>query len=356
MTSAAGPGLPGPMLRVLDEEGVLVGDLPDLSAEQLRAFYRWMVFGRTLEQRAVTLQRQGRLGVIPPFRGQEGAYVGSVMPLRRSDWICPSYRDLLPALVHGLPLATAWYYYMGDPRGGWIPEPVRMLPCQTIICAQVVHAVGLAMASRYQGRDDMALAYCGDGATSEGDFHEALNMAGVFQAPVIFFCTNNHWAITTPRHRQTAAETLAQKAVAYGITGVQVDGMDALAVYAATLEAAGRARSGGGPTLIEAVAYRLGAHSTIDDPRRYRDDQEVQPWLAREPLLRFRRFLEARGLWSAAEEEALPGELDAEILAAFEANESGPGADPAWMFEKLYANPPAAVRARRDAVAEGRGR
>ncbi len=328
------------MLRFLTDDGQLQGALPSVPPSSLLALHRWMLLGRTFEQRAVTLQRQGRMGVFGPIGGQEAAYAGSAAALQPEDWICPSYRDFLPMLVHGLPLTTAWFYYRGDPRGSWIPEPVNGLPFQTILATQTVHAVGLAMAARYQGKAQIAMAYHGDGATSEGDFHEALNLAGVYRAPVVFFCTNNQWAISTPRSKQTAAETIADKAAGYGIHGVLVDGMDVLAVYQATREAVERARSGGGPTLIEAVAYRMGAHSTVDDPRRYRDEAEVQAWAAKDPIKRYRRFLLDQGLMTPADEERMQAELLEQVSAAFEETWNAPPPDPRWMFDKLHVNPP----------------
>ncbi len=336
------------MRRILAPDGAVVGPLPDLTPEQLLAMYRWMLLGRQLEQRGVLLQRQGRMGVFAPIAGQEAAYVGSAMALRPgADWLTLTYRDYLPAIVHGLPVMNMWLYYKGDPRGTWIPANARLLPFQTVLATQLPHAVGVGFAIKYRQEQDVALAYIGDGATSEGDFHEAINVAGVWKLPVIFFCSNNHWAISTPRSAQTAAETIALKAVAYGCHGEQVDGNDALAVYAATAEAAARARRGEGPTLIEAVTYRLGAHSTVDDPRRYRDEAEVQPWLAKEPLLRMRAFLMAQGLLDEAEDERLRNAAGDRAMAAFEEMEQMPPADPAWMFDNLYVAPPSGLSAQR---------
>lgn len=337
--------LPGPMLRFLDPDGNVVPGTspPDLTPEHLRQLYRWMLYGRVMEGRGILLQRQGRLGVFAPIAGQEAAYVGSAMAIRPEDWVVPSYRDYLPALVHGLPLQTVWFYYRGDPRGTWIPPHVRMLPFQVVVAAQVSHAVGVAWAIAYRREPSVVLVYFGEGATSEGEWHESLNAAAVFRLPVVFFCSNNQWAISVPLQRQTASETIAQKAVAYGMPGVLVDGNDVLAVYQATAEAVDRARRGDGPTLIEAVTYRLGAHSTVDDPRRYRSEEEVEAWRPRDPLKRFRAFLEARGLLTPEESEAWRQDLEAGILAEFEETWKAPPPDPEWMLTRLYASPPRAL-------------
>lgn len=339
------------MLQVLSADGAsAVAAIDDVPEQDLVDLYRWLAMGRAFEQRAMLLQRQGRLGVFGPIEGQEAAYVGSAAALQRHDWICPTYRDFLPCVMHGLPLETAWLYYRGDLRGQWPPQDVRVLPFQTVLATQIPHAVGLAMAARHRGEDAVAMAYFGDGASSEGDFHEGLNMAGIYRAPVVFFCINNHWAISVPRHRQSAAETLAERAAGYGFPGVRVDGMDVLAVYQATRAAVQRARAGEGPTLIEAVAYRVGAHSTVDDPSRYRSAEEVAPWRERDALQRYRTFLTSRGLWSDAQDTALFAELGEQILAAFEATFQLPPPDPRWMFDNLYAAPPPEMAAQKRAM------
>jgi len=315
--------------------------------DTLLTMYRWMLLGRVFEQRAIILQRQGRAGVFTPISGQEATYVGSAMALDTADWIAPTYRDFLPCCLRGLPLTAPWWFYRGDPRGGWIPEGLRLLPLQVVLAAHLPHAVGIAMGMRHQGDPGAVLAYFGDGASSEGDSHEALNFAGVQKAPVVFLCINNQWAISTPRRLQTAAESIAARAAGYGIAGEQVDGMDALAVYDATGRALERARRGDGPTLIEALTYRLGAHTTVDDPRVYREAAEVEPWLEQDPLKRMKRFLLARGLLTEAQDSDLLQELSAQVETAFDASWAAPPPDPRWMFDYVNAAPPPEIRRQR---------
>lgn len=322
--------------------------VPELSPDTLLTMYRWMLLGRTFEQRAIILQRQGRAGVFTPISGQEATYVGSALALDDHDWVAPTYRDFLPCCLRGLPLTSPWWFYRGDPRGGWIPEGVRLLPFQVVLGAHLPHAVGIAMGLRHQGDPGAVLAYFGDGASSEGDFHEALNFAGVQRAPVVFLCINNQWAISTPRRLQTAAESIAGRAAGYGIAGEQVDGMDAAAVYHATRRALARARGGGGPTLLEALTYRLGAHTTVDDPRVYRSPEEVEPWQAKDPLPRLQTLLRERGLLSEAQDRALAEELSAQVQAAFDQSWEAPAPDPRWMFDYVGAAPPPEIRRQRE--------
>ena len=288
--------------QVLDEDGLLVGEMPDLSDGQILDLCRWMVFGREMDRRGLQLQRQGRLGIWGPMLGQEAAQAGLGLAMREGDWIFPSYREATTLCMRGLDLKDILAYLRGL---YWQADPYETgcFPVQILIGDQALHAVGAGMAFALQGQPRVAVASIGDGATSQGDFHEALNFAGVFQANAVVFVQNNGWAISMPRSRQTAAETLAQKAVAYGIPGVMVDGNDPLAVYAVCHWAIERARAGEGPALVEAVTYRLGAHTTADDPKRYQPPEEIETWTARDPLPRMRRFLESRGLWEDATQE-----------------------------------------------------
>lgn len=337
------------MLQILAPDGSLLAETPpEVTPDTLLAMYRWMLFGRAFEQRSIILQRQGRAGVFTPIAGQEAAYVGSALALAEADWIAPTYRDFLSCCLRGVPLTAPVWFYRGDPRGGWIPPGVRVLPMQVVLGAHLPHATGIAMAMRYQGDPGAVLAYFGDGASSEGDFHEALNFAGVQRAPVVFFCINNQWAISTPRRLQTAAERIVDRAAGYGMAGEQVDGMDVLAVWEVTRRALARARSGDGPTLIEAIAYRLGAHTTVDDPRVYRDAAEVEPWLERDPLQRLQRFLLARGLLTEAQDEDLHQAVAAQVEAAFEQSRAAPPPDPRWLFDQVNAAPPAEVLRQRE--------
>ncbi|ATY84300.1 pyruvate dehydrogenase (acetyl-transferring) E1 component subunit alpha [Kyrpidia spormannii] len=329
---------PKPLYRVLDEEGSPVGPVPDLAEDRLVGMYRGMVLARTFDERALNLQRQGRIGTYAPFSGQEAAQIGSFAVLEKDDWVFPSYRELAGLIYHGLPMERALLYSMGHPDGAKVPEDSRMFPVQIVIASQLLHAVGAGWACRLKGERSVAVSYFGDGATSEGDFHEALNLASVFSVPVVFFCQNNGWAISVPVSHQMRSATVAQRAVAYGIEGIRVDGNDVLAVYEGMLRAVDRARAGEGPTLVEAVTYRLGPHTTADDPTRYRDEEELKRWREqRDPIVRFRKFLEKRGIWSEEQErtewERARRMVDEAVVRA----ESYPKADPSFAFEHVYA-------------------
>jgi pyruvate dehydrogenase E1 component alpha subunit len=309
--------------RVLDGDGRPQGFEPDLSAVELRSLYRWMVFGRQLDERGMQLQRQGRIGVWGPMIGQEAAQAGLGLAMQSGDWIFPSYREAIVLSMRGLDLVELFAYYRGL---YWVADPARtgVFPVQIVIGDQALHAVGAGMGFSMQHQPHVAVGAVGDGATSQGDFMEALNFAGVFNAQAVLFVQNNHWAISLPRTRQTLSETLAQKGLAQGVTGVLVDGNDALAVYAVCHWAIERARAGQGPALIEALTYRLGAHTTADDPRRYQPTIEINEWRARDPLPRMRRYLEYRGLWDADAERDAIVEALARIDRAVEQAEATP--------------------------------
>ena len=330
-------------VQVLDSEGRVLpnADPPDLDEETLLGIYEGMLLARRLDTRAVSLQRQGRLGTYAPMAGQEAAQVASAMALDAADWLYPTYRDHAAKIVHGMDPASIFASVGGKPAGYVAPEGVNVMPEYIPIATQIPHATGAGMAARYRGEDTAVLCYFGDGATSEGDFHEGLNFAGVFDAPVVFFCNNNQWAISTPVERQTASETIAEKAHAYGFAGVRVDGMDPLAVYQATREALEKARSPGPnearPTLIEAVQYRYGAHSTADDPSVYRDDVPDR-WEERDPLDRYRAYLRRQRHLDDERESDIEDRVDRRIEAAVaEAEAIQP--DPAEMFDSVYAEP-----------------
>ena len=272
-----------------------------MSDEQLVAAYRYMVHARAADEWAFSLNRQGRLGTYPPSTGQEANSVGAVMALRADDWIVQTYRELGGLLVRGVPLKQFYLYWLGNEQACALdPGEYHVTPISIPIGSQLPHAVGLSFAERYQGRDRIAIAFVGDGGTSEGDFHEALNLAGVWNTGTIFFIQNNQYALSVPVRQQTATATFAEKAAAYGFAGVRVDGNDVTAVFAATATAAARARSGGGPTLIEAVTYRIGSHTTSDDPTRYRTAAEVEQWKRRDPIIRLQQQLLGRGLMDEA--------------------------------------------------------
>ena len=325
-------------LGVLDADGVLDAELdPDLSDGQLLALMRSMLLARVADERMLKLQRQGRLGTFPPGLGQEAAQTAAAFAMSEQDWLVPAFRDLGALLQRGYPLLNYLQYYNGWEEGNQVPEGARLLPPSVIVGSSLLHAVGLAWGLRYQGEPDTAvLAFVGDGGTSEGDFYEAINFAGVWQAPVVFLIQNNQWAISVPREAQTRAQTLAQKAVAAGIPGIQVDGNDALAVYRATREAFERARSGGGPTVIEAVTYRLGVHTTADDPRKYRSEDEEKLAWAQEPLLRFARYLDGKSVLDTEGLEALRAEVQTEVQAAVDALEAMAPHPPERAFDHVF--------------------
>src|SRR5215468_7280205 len=275
-------------LSILDSDGNLDTALePDISPEDLRRLYRGMLLGRRLDERMLRLQRQGRIGTFAPIKGQEASQIGSIATLRPTDWTVPSFRETAAMLWRGWPIERILLFYAGYLEGGQPGPDQRDLPTAIPVSTQLPHAVGLAYAAQYRGDDAVVMAFCGDGATSEGDFHEALNFAGVWHVPAVFVIQNNQWAISVPLKKQTNSRTIAQKAQAYGLPGLQVDGNDVLAVYAASREAVERARADGGPTLIECVTYRLGVHTTADDPTKYRSDEEVRAWERKDPLTRF---------------------------------------------------------------------
>jgi pyruvate dehydrogenase E1 component alpha subunit len=326
------------MLEILKPDGSLVGDAPVGPAET-RRLYAAMVAARTYDHKGTALQKQGRLATYASFEGQEAAQVGAVAALRPDDWVVATYRDAAAMWMQGYPWANLFLGRTGDERGGSPPPGVNVLPPSITVGAHMIHAVGLGWAEQRRGSDRIALTVFGDGATSEGDFHEAMNFAGVFRAPVVFLCQNNQYAISTPIHRQTASETIAHKATAYGMPGHRVDGNDLFAALAATADAVDRARAGDGPTLIEAVTFRIGPHTTADDPGRYRDPAEEAEWRARDPLDRVKRYLEAGGEWTpewqAEIEEAAAAEVEAAIAEAEALEPLGAGD----VFSAMFATP-----------------
>lgn len=329
-------------IQLLTEDGIVKEgvDLPHLTNDQLVELYEWMVKMRLFDEKMLRMQRQGRIGTYAPFSGQEAAQIGSAYALREKDWIFPSYREMAACIVHGYPMKQAILYMQGHLQGGHTPEGLNIFPVQIIIAAQTLHAAGCAMATKLKGEDDVSVSYFGDGATSQGDFHEALNIASVNKAPVIFFCQNNHWAISVPLHLQTASQTIAQKAVAYGMKGIQVDGNDILAVYKVMEEAVARSRKGEGPMLIEAVTYRQGPHTTADDPTKYRDAKEVQDWVENnDPLKRFHTFLEQKGLMTTTKADELREMFNDEIEKAVQEAEAFELATTEQAFDYVYDKP-----------------
>lgn len=345
------PGTPE-LVRVIADDGTCSEeDLPALSDEQLLNMYDWMVFLRHLDQRALNLQRQGRLGTYPPYSGQEACQVGSALALEKTDWLFPSYRETAALIAFGVPPETALATWLGREDLARIPDDVNAFTVSIPIASQIPHAVGAAWAAKLKGEPDCALVYFGDGATSKGDFHEAVNFAAVFDAPVVLLCQNNRYAISVPFHRQTKTETVAEKAAAYGIPGVRVDGQDVLAVYKTVKAALDRARAGDGPTLIEALTYRYGPHTTADDPTRYRSAEELEAWQTkRDPITRFRSFLEKRSLWSEEQEQALQADVKERVAEVVAKLESAPPPDPSNLFTHMYAELPPHLIEQRDAL------
>ncbi len=330
-------------LSILDEQGNLDTDLePPIETARLLDIYHAMLLGRRFDERMLDLQRQGRIGTFPPIKGQEAAQMGAVANLRPSDWFVPAFRETAAEIWRGRSMESVILYYNGFNEGTLIDQTQKDLPMAVPVGSQILHAVGLAWAAQYRRTEEVVMAFFGDGATSEGDFHEGLNFAAVYQTPVVFVCQNNGWAISLPMQQQTHTPTLVQKALAYGMPGIRVDGNDILAVYAAAREAVDRARSGGGPTFIECVTYRVMMHTTADDPKRYRSDAEVEVWRGRDPLPRFANYLLGKGAVSQEGLEIMDSQVLHEIQAAVErAEEQMKGlGDPLEMFNHLFAELP----------------
>lgn len=341
-------------LSILNEKGELDASLePDIPEELHLKLHRTILLARKFDERLLNLQRQGRIGTFPPISGQEAAQLGAVALLRPSDWMVPAFRETAAEIWRGRSLESVIIYNNGYSEGAEIPPDLNNLPISVPVASQILHAVGLGWAAKYRQTDDVAMTFFGDGATSEGDFHEGLNFAGVFQAPVIFVCQNNHWAISLPVAKQTRSKTLAQKALAYGMPGIQVDGNDILAVYSAAKEAVDRARAGQGPTLVECVTYRMAVHTTADDPKRYRTEEEVDKWRERDPIVRYQKYLVDKGLLSEDKIAGIEAEVLAEIQAAVDGAEEQMKAlgDPIDMFEHAYARMPAYLKEQKEAFA-----
>mgnify|MGYP001168456540 CR=1 FL=1 len=351
------------VVRVLGPDGSLdARNDPGLSPEEVVHLYRHMLLTRLVDDRLVTLQRQGRIGFHIGSLGEEAAIIGSAYALRKQDWLFPCYREFGAALLRGMQLERYIDNMFGnanDPvKGRQMPDHYTCKAAQfgsvsSPIGTQITQAVGFAWAAKIQKRDLVALTYFGEGATSSNEFHNGLNFAGVFKAPTVFLCRNNGWAISVPTERQTASRTFAEKGVAYGVPGVRVDGNDLFAVIAVTRDAIRRASAGEGPTLIEAITYRMGGHSTSDDPTRYRDKSLLDPWADRDPLARIQRYLDKQGWFTAAEEQKLRTEIDARLRDVVEAAEKAPAPSLESMFDDVYASLPWHLREQRAEVLAG---
>ena len=322
-------------MQILDENGNVDQSLfpKDLDDTKLVQMYKYMNFARALDAKTLSLQRQGRAVTYAPLVGEEATQIGSAMAMRADDIFVPNFRQHGVYLARGLPLELYFIYWRGFEEGGAIPKNVNGMPVIVPVGSQVPHAVGIAYAQKYEKTGNAVIVYVGDGGTSEGDFYEAMNFAGVLKIPLVIIIENNQWAISVPRSKQSAASTLAQKAVAAGIPGVQVDGNDVLAVYKAVSDAI--ASSSTGPTLIECVTYRMSMHTTADDPTKYRPEQDLEEWKKKDPIDRLRKYLVAKGLWDDSKEKAMADEQLAAINDAVKkAEEFKP--DPASMFENVY--------------------
>ena len=325
-------------LEILDTEGQVDAALmPEIDPSRTRDLYRDMVLMRTFDTKALKLQRQGRMGTWPPIKGQEAIQAGVALAMGDNDWLIPAFREHGIMVLRGVPLHLVFAYWAGDERGSSYPEEVRCFPVAVPVGSQWQHGTGVGLSLKLRDEDAVAVTFGGDGSTSEGDFHEAVNCAGVFGTKTVFVIQNNQWAISVPLHRQTAAETLAQKAHAYGIPGIQVDGNDVFAVYAAATEAIERTRRGEGPSLIEAVTYRLGDHTTADDASRYRPEEEVEEWEGRDPILRLRRYLVEQGLWDDDQETVLLEEAASWVDGQVKALEEMEPQAPEEIFTSMYA-------------------
>ena len=350
-TSSTDPGspfsrglMPAPLpVRFLDDDGrrvqTVVDDYAEPAPEQLVEAYRRMVIGRRFDIQATALTKQGRLAVYPSSRGQEACQVGTMLALQPGDWAFPTYRESVALVTRGIDPIEVLTLLRGDAHCGYDPVATRTAPQCTPLATQLIHAAGLAYGEMRKGRDSVALAFVGDGATSEGDFHEALNFAAVFKAPVVFVVQNNKYAISVPLSKQTAAPSLSYKGIGYGIASEQVDGNDPMAVLAVLNKAAAHARSGNGPVLVELHTYRLDAHTNADDATRYRDEDEVTGWLRRDPIARLEAYLRAQGLLDdeavaavAAEAEAVAADVRTRMNADVEV-------DPLSLFDHVYATP-----------------
>jgi pyruvate dehydrogenase E1 component alpha subunit len=340
-------------LQLLAPDGRLVGAAPALEPKLLRELHRGMLRVRVLDEKMLLLQRQGRIAFYAESRGQEAAVIGAVAAVQPADYVVPAHREIGAALYRGLPLPNVIAQLLGNahdvaqgrqmPVHQAAPRALNFIPPSSCVATQLPHAAGIAWAAKMRHDPIVVLAYLGEGATSAEDFHAGVNFAAVYRVPCVFLCENNQWAISTPASRQTASETFAIKALAYGMPGVRVDGNDVLAVHAAVTEAVARARAGGGPTLIEAVTYRMGAHSSSDDPHAYRGEAEEAAWRAKDPIDRFETWLAATGVLDATAVARQRAAIEAEIAAAVAAEEPVGPPPLRSLIEHVFARPSAAL-------------
>ncbi len=333
-------------LAILDTDGKADPKLePAIGPSQLKKMFEDMLVTREFDKRCIGLQRTGRMGTFAPSTGQEAVQIGTAAALQKTDWAAPSFREQGVYLARGIKPTTLFLFFMGTEEGNRLPRRLRTLPYCVPCATQVLHAVGIGMAAKLKGDHAGVVAYFGDGATSEGDFHEGLNFAGVYQTPNVFVCQNNQWAISTPRDAQSRTATLAQKAIAYGIDGLQLDGNDILAVYRATSEALDKARQFAGPTMLECMTFRMGVHTTADDPSRYREEKILEPWNAKDPIARFEKYLLAKGILQPQDREAMTQRISEKLKAdALEAEKICQSLTPDEMFTYMYSEMPEILR------------
>ncbi|MDF0480390.1 pyruvate dehydrogenase (acetyl-transferring) E1 component subunit alpha [Vagococcus sp. PNs007] len=328
-------------VQILDEKGKLVnkGAESSLTDDELVALMKDLVWGRAVNERLILAGRQGRIGNLPPSEGQEASQLATLFGISDEDFLIPTYRDVIPLVKHGMPLKNAILWYRGHVAANKFPEGLQGLPAQTIIGSQYVQAAGLGLAYKLDGKDKVVMTYIGDGGTSQGDFYEGINFAGAFDSQVVFIVQNNKYGISVPREKQSKAHTLAQKAVAAGIPGVQVDGMDPLALYEVTKMAKEHALSGKGPVLIETLTYRFGPHTLSDDPTRYRSDEEVAEWREKDYLIRMRKFLGDKGLWTEEMEEQVIADTTEEVNKALDEADAEPKQTVSELLENVFEEP-----------------
>ncbi|MGE4572392.1 MAG: pyruvate dehydrogenase (acetyl-transferring) E1 component subunit alpha [Candidatus Izemoplasmatales bacterium] len=330
--------LKGKTLQILDQDGKIVNDklVPKIKKDTLMKMYHTMVLGRIADEKALQFQRQGRMLTYAPNHGQEAAQLGSIAAMDDDDWLVLAFREMNAMLYKGVTLEQSFLYWLGNEWGSRFNDDVKVLPINVPIGSQISHAAGLAYAAKLKGTKEVAIAYIGDGGTSHGEFHEGMSFASAYDLPMIVIIQNNQYAISTPREKTIKSKTLAQKAIAYGIPGIQVDGNDPLAMYLATETARERALKGEGPTLIEAVTYRMGPHTTSDNPKLYREDSEVEEWEKKDPLKRFKKYLIDKKYWTDKKDEDLHETSKKEVLDTFKKVENSGEVDLEDIFKYTY--------------------
>ena len=341
-------------LQILDENGNVDKKLePDIPKVDLQKIYRAMALAREFDGKMLKLQRQGRIGTFPPCTGQEAAHIVPTYQLTEKDWFLGAFRETGSRLLRGETMEQILLYYNGYEEGSIRPANSFILPISIIISSHMLHAVGIGYAMKYKGIKDAAvMAFFGDGATSQGDFHEALNFASAWNVPVVFICQNNHWAISVPRSKQTVTKTLAQKAIAYDIPTIQVDGNDPPAMWVATEEALKRARSGGGPSFIEADTYRMLMHTTADDPTKYREDKEIEIWQKRDPIDRMKKYIIQKGYWDEKRQAELDKDIKTKVDQAVKRFEEMKDFKPDAPFDHIYETKHASLEEQREMFLE----